>query len=448
MINSNFNLKPRKALLFAVARRPKADEAILMSKPYGYLFSCLVVLFLAACGSSAGSPESAVETYLQAVVSTDEVAAVNASCSAWEQQAILESAAYEGVETRLEDLDCQMASQDGDSAQVSCTGQIVYSYAGGEDQIDELGGRIFSVVVEGGEWKLCGTGSQQSEAGSQVAAQEPTSTPAPLPTNTSDPTEVPTPDYTPTPDTRPLPADWRSWPIVPTLSPWLPEVYARGVEQGNDPNHFSVAGDCQNIPNAFMGLYDEKGRYYFTDADQYLQETVDYFSGSWNRDGLAIDGGFNFPAIFTPLRADPELCEDNEAPLACEIRTYKPSFIIISMEFVYEGRTADNYEQYLRDAVDYALSQNVIPILITKADNVEGGHSINLATAQVAYDYDIPLINWWRAAQRLPNHGLDLDRDAGQRPPNFHISYEAWSERSYIALETLDALRRAVGAGG
>jgi hypothetical protein len=114
------------------------------------------------------------------------------------------------------------------------------------------------------------------------------------------------------------------------------------------------------------------------------------------------------------------------------------------MEFVYEGRTAENYAQYLRDAVDYALSQNVIPILMTKADNVEGGHLINLATAQVAYDYDLPLINWWRAAQPLPNHGLDEDRDAGKQPPNFHISYEAWSERSYITLETLDSFRRVL----
>ncbi|MCL5428347.1 MAG: hypothetical protein M1347_00900 [Chloroflexi bacterium] len=422
-----------------------------MSKPLVYLLSCLFVFFLAACGASAGSPEGAVETYLQAVISIDEVAAVNASCSAWEQQAILESAAYEGVETRLENLDCQVVSQDGNSAQVSCTGQIVYSYAGGEDQIDELGGRLFSVVVEGGEWKLCGTGSQPSEAGSQVAAQEPTSTPAPLPTDTSEPTEVPTPDYTPTPDLRPLPADWRNWPIVPVLSPWLAEVYARGLEQGNNPQHFSVVGDCQNIPNAFMGFYDVKDRYYFADDEQYLQETVDYFAGSWGRDGLAVGGGFNFPAIFTPLRADPELCEDGETPIACEIRTYKPSYVIISMEFVYEGRTAENYDQYLRQTVDYALSQNVIPILMTKADNVEGGHRINLATAQVAYDYDIPLINWWRDAQSLPGNGLDRERGASSVPQYFYITTEAWTERSYIALKTLDALRTALiefGAGG
>jgi hypothetical protein len=409
----------------------------------------IFLLALSACAPSSDSPESAVENYLQAIVSTDEVAAVNASCAAWEQQAVLESAAYQGVDSRLENLSCEVVSQDGDTAQVSCTGQIVYSYAGGEDQIDELGGRLFSAVLEGGEWKLCGPG-EQSQVGSQLAAVEPAATSTSPATDTPFPTEEPTTEFTPTPDTRPLPKDWRNWPVVPALSPWLIEIYANGLAQGNDPHHFSVAGDCQNIPNAFLGFYDDAGRYYFTSEDAYLQETVDYFAGTWNRDGLAVDGGFNFPAIFTPLRADPDQCENDETPLACEIRTYKPSFIIIAMEFVYEGRTAENYEQYLRDAVDYALSQNVIPILMSKADNVEGGHLINLATAQVAYDNDLPLINWWRAAQSLPNHGIDAAR-GDDVPPNFHISFEAWSERSYITLETLDTFRRTLtetAAGG
>jgi hypothetical protein len=252
-----------------------------------------------------------------------------------------------------------------------------------------------------------------------------------------------TPELSPTPDTRPLPEDWRNWPVYPELSPWLIEVYQRGIEQGNNPQHFTKAGDCQNIPEAFMGLYDDPGRYRPRDNEEFLQETIDRFAGSWSRDGIAVDGGFNFPAIFTPLRADPAVCEDNETPLACEIRVYQPSFIIISMEFVYEGRTAENYEDYLRQAVDYALSQNVIPVLITKADNVEGGHRINLATAQVAYDYDIPLINWWRAAQPLAGHGIDWERDKDSRPEGFHITYAAWGARSYVGLKAMDGLWRA-----
>lgn len=409
-----------------------------MTKKISFFF--LFIWLLVACaGSPAGTPEQAVESYLQAIVAQDEVEAINSSCVAWEQQAVLESAAYQGVEAQLENLECQVLVQDGESAAVSCSGQIRYSYAGGEDQIDDLAGRVFSAVVESGEWKFCGLASAPEES-----QAEPTATDAlvvqDLPTSTQEPTRVPTPAGTPTPDIRPLAADWRNWPIVPTLSPWLVDVYARGLEQGNDPSHFSKAGDCQNIPEAFLGFYDIAGRYRLTSSDEYLQDTIDFFAGSWGRDSIAVDGGFNFPAIFTSLRADPELCDEGENPLACEIRLHKPSFMFVSMEFVYEGRTAENFEQYLRETVEYVLSQNVIPILITKADNVEGGHTINLATAQVAYDYDVPLYNWWRAAQPLEGHGIDWTRDEGQRPEGFHITYEAWSVRSYWALRTLDAL--------
>src|SRR3990172_9128844 len=88
------------------------------------IFSCL----LAACASSAGSADASVERYLEAIVSVDEVATVNAACAAWEQQALMESAAYQGVETQLEDLDSQVISEEGDHAQVACTGQVRYSY--------------------------------------------------------------------------------------------------------------------------------------------------------------------------------------------------------------------------------------------------------------------------------------------------------------------------------
>lgn len=416
-------------------------------KQLNTLFVFLLLAGLAACSSSAGTPNDAVEAYLEAVVSTDEVAAVNVSCAAWEQQAVLESAAYQGVETQLENLDCQVVSEDVETAMVACTGQIRYSYAGGEDQIDKLGGRLFNVVVEGGEWKMCGVGSAQ---GSQGAGEAEAAAPMAQvePTQTTEPTAEPTAELSPTPDTRLLPKDWRNWPIVPALSPWLADVYAAGVEQGNDPTHFSKAGDCQNIPEAFLGFYDVAGRYSFAADEEYLQQTIDYFAGSWGRAGMAVDGGFNFPAIFTPLRADPEVCEEGENPLACEIRTYQPAFIFISMEFVYEGRTAENYEQYLRDSVEYALSKNVIPILLTKADDVEGGHAINLATTQVAYDYDVPLVNWWRAAQPLEGHGIDWARDANTRPQGFHITAEGWSVRSYWALRTLDAFRQALSIAG
>jgi len=83
----------------------------------------------------------------------------------------------------------------------------------------------------------------------------------------------------------------------------------------------------------------------------------------------------------------------------------------------------------------------VIPVLSTKADNVEGGHRINALTAQLASEYQIPLWNFWRAADKLENHGLDFTRD------NIYLSTEAWSVRSFSALRVLDAIHRFIMDG-
>jgi hypothetical protein len=132
--------------------------------------------------------------------------------------------------------------------------------------------------------------------------------------------------------------------------------------------------------------------------------------------------------------ADPEVCLPDEAPLECELRITNPSFVLISLEFPFNGRSADLYEQYLRQIIEYTISQGAVPILATKADNVEKDHSINLTIAKLAYEYDVPLWNFWAAAQPLGNHGIDPYRDG------FHISQQAWEERSKTFLMVLDHL--------
>jgi hypothetical protein len=252
------------------------------------------------------------------------------------------------------------------------------------------------------------------------------------------------------------PERWMEWEVIPTsLSPKMREVYQKGLALGNNPRAFSKVGDCQNICEAFLCLYDKDGYklnqpyppigypqppYHNSGSDfSYLQETIDYFAGSWGRESIAVEGGFNFPAVFSPLRADPEQCKPGESPLVCELRLHKPSFVIIGMEYWYKGRTAENYEKYLRKAVDYALQHGIIPILEAKADNLEGDHSINLTTARVAYEKEVPFWNFWREVQKMDDHGMDVRRDHAD---GFHITYEAQLIRSFTALQTLDALRR------
>jgi hypothetical protein len=287
---------------------------------------------------------------------------------------------------------------------------------------------------------MAGTETQSAmDEPTQAPTVEPT-TEEPTQTDTPEPTETPTITPTPTPDTRPLPEDWRSWPVVPDLPAHLIEVYWSGIERGNDPTHFSKVGDCGLIPAAFFGIYDRPGQYYLGDRYAYLQETIDNFAGSFGREGYSLKGGMNFPAIFSPLRADPTACLPGETPIECELRIWKPSFIFINIENRYSGRTVEGYEEYLRRAVALALENGTVPFLATKADNVEGDHRYNLAVARVAYDLDLPLWNFWLAVQSLPDHGIDWATDAH----GFHLTVAAWNTRSSRGLRTLDRAWRTV----
>jgi hypothetical protein len=248
------------------------------------------------------------------------------------------------------------------------------------------------------------------------------------------------PETTPTSDARLSPDDWRQWPVVPTVSARAREIYQAGKAIGNDPTHFSKVGDCQNITEAFMGIYDLPGRYSLPAGQEALQTTIDEFSGSFGREGMAVKGGFNVASVLSPMWADPDYCQVGETPLECELRLHRPAFVFISMEVWFEGRTPAAYEGYLRQIVEYTIAQGAVPILATKADNVEGDHSINRATAQVAYDHDVPLWTFWRAVQPLTDHGIDWARDSD----GFHLTVEAWNVRSYTALQSLDAVRRVL----
>lgn len=243
---------------------------------------------------------------------------------------------------------------------------------------------------------------------------------------------------TPTPDRRPLPREWASWPVVPTVSAKAIEIYREGILQGNRPNVFSTIGDCQSEPPVFLGIY-ATDRYRLPQNYQHLQQTIDYFHDSFSHPSQAVKNGLSAPSALSPLWADQKICQDNESPVACELRLRRPSIVFINLGTNWKPEaSAERYAGYLRQVVELVIANGSLPILSTKADNVEGDHSINRATAQVAYDYDIPLWNFWRAADDLPNHGLDADRE------NVYLTPLGWDRRNFTALLVLDAVWQAV----
>ncbi|HEX9331534.1 MAG TPA: hypothetical protein VF896_06585 [Anaerolineales bacterium] len=257
------------------------------------------------------------------------------------------------------------------------------------------------------------------------------------------------PEVTNTPK-PPLEEDaWRQMPAVPKgVSDSMRAVYERGLTLGNDSKHFSVIGDCQNVSSYFLSVYDKPGDFSLGDQYSYLQPTIDYYQGSYSRKSLAVKGGFNVAAILSPLRADPKSCNRNESPLDCELRVWKPSVVFVSMETWWSEKPAEEYDKYMRRVIERILETGAVPIIATKADNLEGDHSIDATIAQIAYDYDLPLWNFWAAVQPLPNHGLS--------PDNFHLTFarnffddpfrmkSAWPWRNLTALQTLDIVHKGL----
>jgi hypothetical protein len=246
-----------------------------------------------------------------------------------------------------------------------------------------------------------------------------------------------------------LPAEqWQEWPVIPVISDRALEIYRAGIAQGNDPEHFSKVGDCQNIRQYFLGLFDTPETYRLGEQYEYLRETIDYFSGNWSRLSEAVRTGFNVASVLAPLYANPENCLPVETPLACEIRSWNPSFMVISMETWTEEKPVQVYENYLRQIVEHAIAKNVLPIVATKADNLEGDHAINQIIAKVAADYDIPLWNFWAATDPLTDHGLMEDGFHLTNGPNYFDSAKSldlgWPVRNLTGLLTIDAVWKAV----
>jgi hypothetical protein len=264
---------------------------------------------------------------------------------------------------------------------------------------------------------------------------------------------APTPTLAPigTPERKePLPQDvWMEMPVVPTgISERARLIYEYGLSQGNDPTHFSIIGDCQNVSSYFLSAFDKPGEFSLGLEYSYLQPTIDYYQGSFSRKSLAVRGGYNAAAVLSPFRADKKSCNPNESPLDCELRTWQPSIVIVSMETWWSEKLATEYDKYMRKVLDRIIETGALPIIATKADNLEGDHAINATIAQIAYDYEIPMWNYWAAVQSLPNHGLSSD--------GFHLTFarnffddpqrmkSAWPWRNLTALQTLDAVHSAL----
>jgi hypothetical protein len=234
----------------------------------------------------------------------------------------------------------------------------------------------------------------------------PTASPSPLNTITPAATEI-TASPTPSPTPTQLPPDfWQKLPVIPAqISPRVHEIYLSGQAMGNNPRVFSRIGDCASAAPAFLVGFD---RNYNLGDYVYLQPAINYYKGSFKRTSLAAKAGLNSAGLLTTLWTG-EQCLKNESLLDCQYRLDRPSFALISIgtnEAYYVHQNPGSFDKNMRIILDDTISQGIVPILGTKADDVEGDGSINASIARLALEYELPLWNFWLAVQPLPDHGM------------------------------------------
>lgn len=213
------------------------------------------------------------------------------------------------------------------------------------------------------------------------------------------------------------------------------------------PNVVSVVGDCESSSDWFLKDFSKGTRFYSLGSYSNLQDTIDYFNPSLGYKSYAAIRGATVSTVLTALWADPAACNANETPLGCEYRLHNPAFAFIALgtNDVYK---LDQFAPKLRQIIEYTLQQGIIPILVTKADNVEGDESINLTIARLAVEYHLPVWNFWAAVQPLPDHGLQPDGEhltfASNHFDDPDNLQRAWPVRNLTALQVLESMRMAV----
>lgn len=268
----------------------------------------------------------------------------------------------------------------------------------------------------------------------------PTLTPSPVSTPSLVPA-APQPTLTSIPPLPTLdPDDWKNWPVIPSfIDPSLQKIYEFGLSLGNNPRAFSIFGDCQTQPDEFFGIFETDPNSLQGLSPQ-LRETVEYFNGSFNREAsTSQDGTTPGSLLWTQWHRGEYGCTFAETPVQCELRTNRPSFVIIQVGTHFESRNTE----YLRKTIEQLLDAGVVPILATKADNRELDERINRDMAMLASEYDLPLWNFWAAVSHLPDRGLYTRPD---RPlqGDIYLTDEAALIHRMTGLEALDTVWRVV----
>ena len=230
---------------------------------------------------------------------------------------------------------------------------------------------------------------------------------------------------------------WKTLPVLPKPSENIREIYQKGLTLGNDPNAFSIFGDCQSRPEEFFGVF-ETDPLLVESLSLELRETVEHFNGSFNRESpTSQDGTTPGALLWDQWHRGQFGCTFAETPVDCELRIHRPSFVIIQIGTHFESRNTE----YLRKIITQLINEGVVPILATKADNRELDDRVNRDMAMLADEFNLPLWNFWASLEDLPNRGLYV-MDGREEQGAVYLNEEAQEIHRMTGLEALNIIWR------
>ncbi len=198
--------------------------------------------------------------------------------------------------------------------------------------------------------------------------------------------------------------------VSPQAEATILEIYERGQTMGRNPRAFSKLGDSTIENPHFLTRFDNWQGFDYNLGDYvYLEGVIDYYAGSFIRQGESVRRGMHSWTVFDPQWANNGNCQPAESPLACEFRVHNPSILLVRLGANDVG-VPRAFENNMRDVIEFSIENGVIPILGTKADRNDGASNPNnLIIRRLVEEYQLPLWDFDRLADTLPRRGLTTD---------------------------------------
>ncbi len=272
-----------------------------------------------------------------------------------------------------------------------------------------------------------------------------------------EPIVVVEPTVEPTQDVSFTPGMAGSAPVIPDIRSLLDSLQGRfrnGVNQGAQAAVFARLGDEVMLNDGYLEPFGSSAYQLGENGD--LQSIIDWYSAvgsdgfnSFNRQTAGAGQGWRPVDLLDPSRADSALCDtgSGETPLGCELRRTRAAVALIQVGY-HSARAVDpeTFRTNMRAIIDSVTNYGAIPVLFTirPGQDAAGTAALNDVIIQLGAEYQIPVINAWRALNDLPNPGLSAAPSGAGDLSVSATNSAGLNALNLITLRTLELLRALV----